>query len=122
MMLEIPSLNMIFSTASSHKLQNHFIIFILLIKIRIHFRHESVNCDHVSSNKQIYDNLLKIIQEFNEFMDTLPLLNALHREGMQPRHWDQVSQRIGGRDLRQGGKLSFQRLLDLELMNELDFC
>jgi dynein heavy chain len=71
------------------------------------------------------NSIMKIAQtvraEIEEFKPKIPLMVALRKKGMVERHWEQISSKVGFKVKPDEG-FTFQKVLDLGLLNFTDIC
>ena len=67
----------------------------------------------------------KIVEEvkaqIDEFRPKVPLMVALRKEGMHNRHWKAISEEVK-LEIRPGPGFNFKKVLDLGLLDHLEFC
>lgn len=72
------------------------------------------------------NGVLKIAQQvkqnFDEFRPKVPLLVALRKPGMVTRHWKAISDNVGFEVNPQIDNFTFEKILDMGLMKNIDFC
>lgn len=59
--------------------------------------------------------------QLDEFKPKVPLMVALRKEGMNERHWEQISTRVGF-EVQPDEEFTFKKALDMGLMNNLEVC
>lgn len=69
--------------------------------------------------------ILKITQQvkdqLDEFRPKVPLMVALRKQGMKERHWEAITQEVG-KKVEPTPDFTFQKALDLGLMDHCNFC
>ena len=69
--------------------------------------------------------VLKIAEQVkaqvDEFKPKVPLMVGLRKQGMKPRHWQQISEKVGFEIYPDEG-FTFQKVLDKDMMGHVDLC
>jgi dynein heavy chain, axonemal len=63
----------------------------------------------------------QVKQQFDDFRPKVPLLVALRKPGMVARHWKAITDNVGFEVNPQIDNFTFERILDLGLMKNIDF-
>lgn len=70
-------------------------------------------------------NVLKISQsiksQIDEFKPKVPLLVSLRKQGMNDRHWGEISKRVGF-PVKPSEGFTFTKVLEMGLLDHVDVC
>ncbi|KAL4440889.1 hypothetical protein ABPG74_009302 [Tetrahymena malaccensis] len=69
---------------------------------------------------QIYEIAQKVKAEMDEFKPKVPLLVALRKQGMEERHWKDISRVMGKTIEKKNEGFTFDQILQMDLMKHVD--